>query len=233
MTTISPVDDSYTGTVTGPHHPMRRTTTGATITKMSVGPMDNNAYVLTCADTGDQLLIDAANDAPELLALLDELPGTLRGILTTHGHFDHWQALEDVVKATGVPTMAGRADAGELPVRPDRLLDDGDEITVGNLTLKAIHLAGHTEGSIALALRDASDDAAGPLSVQLFTGDCLFPGGVGKTWQEGDFERLLGDVTSKLFDVYPDDTAVYPGHGSDTTLGAERPRLDEWRERGW
>ena len=120
-----------------------------------------------------------------------------------------------------------------VATRPDRLLDDGDEITVGNLTLSAIHLTGHTEGSIALALRDASNDAAGPLSVQLVTGDCLFPGGVGKTWQPGDFERLLGDVTTKLFDVYPDDTAVYPGHGSDTTLGDERPKLLEWEARGW
>lgn len=233
MTDISPVDDDYTGTVAGPHHPMRRTTAHATIVKMSVGPMDNNTYVLTCTETGDQLLIDAANDAPAILALLRELPGTLRGVLTTHGHFDHWQALAEVTKATGVPTMAGRADAKELPIKPDKLLDDGDEITVGNLVLRAIHLVGHTEGSIALALHDPSDDAAGPISVQLFTGDCLFPGGVGKTWQPGDFERLLDGVTTKLFDAYPDDTAVYPGHGSDTTLGAERPKLDEWRARGW
>ncbi len=233
MTAISPVDDDYTGTVAGPHRPMRRTTHNATITKMSVGPMDNNAYVLTCTATGDQLLIDAANDAPALLGLLELLPGTLRTIVTTHSHPDHWQALAEVAQVTGVPTCAGRADAPGLPVPPDRLLDDGDSITVGNLTLSAIGLAGHTEGSIALALRDASDDAAGPLSVQLFTGDCLFPGGVGKTWQPGDFERLLADVTTKVFDAYPDDTAVYPGHGGDTALGVERPHLAQWRERGW
>jgi glyoxylase-like metal-dependent hydrolase (beta-lactamase superfamily II) len=233
MTSISPVDDHYTGSVAGPHQPQRRTTANATITKMSVGPMDNNVYVLTCTQTGDQLLIDAANDAPAILALLDELPGTLRAILTTHGHPDHWQALAEVAAATGVPTLAGCDDAPLLPLAPDRLLADGDEINVGNLTLSAIHLTGHTEGSIALALRDPSDDAAGPLSAQLVTGDCLFPGGVGKTWQPGDFERLLGDVTTKLFDVYPDDTAVYPGHGSDTTLGNERPKLLEWEARGW
>ncbi len=233
MATISPIDDNYTGTVVGPHKPLRRTTANATVTKMSVGPMDNNTYVLTCTATGDQLLIDAANDAEALSELLAELPGTLRAILTTHAHPDHWQALEAVVAATGVPTYAGRLDASALPVAPDRLLDDGDEITVGNLTLRAIHLAGHTEGSIALALHDASDDGSGPLSVHLFTGDCLFPGGIGKTWQPGDFERLLGDVTTKLFDCYPDDTAVYPGHGSDTTLGAERPELSNWSTRGW
>ena len=96
MTSISPVDDHYTGSVAGPHHPQRRTTANATITKMSVGPMDNNVYVLTCKQTGDQLLIDAANDAPAILALLEGLPGTLRAILTTHGHPDHWQALAEV-----------------------------------------------------------------------------------------------------------------------------------------
>jgi len=233
MTALRPVDDTYTGTVAGPLSPMRRTTAHATIIKMSVGPMDNNTYVVTCSETGDQLLIDAANDAPQILALLDSLPGTLRAILTTHSHPDHWQALAEVAAATGVPTLAGRADAPGLPVAPDRFLDDGDEVVVGNLVLTAIHLAGHTEGSIALALRDAGDDADGPLSVQLFTGDCLFPGGIGKTWQPGDFDRLLADVTGKLFDVYPDDTAVYPGHGSDTTLGTERPHLSEWAERGW
>ena len=97
MTSISPVDDHYTGSVAGPHQPQRRTTANATITKMSVGPMDNNVYVLTCTQTGDQLLIDAANDAPAILALLEELPGTLRAILTTHGHPDHWQALAEVL----------------------------------------------------------------------------------------------------------------------------------------
>jgi hypothetical protein len=61
----------------------------------------------------------------------------------------------------------------------------------------------------------------------------LFPGGVGKTWKEGDFEKLLGDVTSRVFNIYGDSTVVYPGHGDDTTLGAERPHLGEWRERGW
>ena len=233
MTAISPVDANYTGTVAGPPQPIRRTTAHSTITKMSVGPMDNNTYVVTCTATGDQLLIDAANDASAILALLAELPGTLRAILTTHGHPDHVLALEAIAAATGVPTLAGRDDAAALPLAPDRLLDDGDDITVGNLTLRAIHLVGHTEGSIALALRDASEDGAGLMSVQLFTGDCLFPGGVGKTWQPGDFERLLGGVTTKLFGAYPDDTAVYPGHGNDTTLGAQRPHLTQWAARGW
>ena len=113
-------------------------------------------------------------------------------------------------------------------MRPDRLLADGDKITIGELTFDVIHLQGHTEGSVALALRGADGD-----TTHLFTGDCLFPGGVGKTWKDGDFDRLLADVSDKLFDVYPDSTVVYPGHGDDTTLGAERPHLAEWKRRGW
>lgn len=149
-------------------------------------------------------------------------------IVTSHQHYDHWQALAAVAEATGAPTAAHALDAEPLPVSPDRILADGDTVTVGNLTFDVIHLQGHTEGSVALALRGADGDVT-----HLFTGDCLFPGGVGKTWKEGDFERLLGDVSNKVFDVYPDSTVVYPGHGDDTTIGAERPHLTEWRERGW
>lgn len=220
------VSDDYTGDLSETSGAQRRTTPTATITKLSVGPMDNNAYVVTCRETGDRLLIDAANDPDRILALLETLPGTLTAILTTHQHFDHWQGLAQVRESTGAPTLAGRIDAPEIPVDTERLIDDGDVIEVGNLRLTAIHLVGHTPGSIALAL-DAGD------CTHLFTGDSLFPGGVGKTWQEGDFEILLGEVTTKLFDRYDDETSVYPGHGLDTTLGTERPHLGEWRERGW
>jgi glyoxylase-like metal-dependent hydrolase (beta-lactamase superfamily II) len=202
---------------------------GATIVKTSVGPMDNNAYLVTCSRTGQTLLIDAANDASTLLDLVERYAPTLSLIVTTHQHRDHWLALAEVAKATGAPTAAHRLDAEPLPVKPDRLLAHGDTVTVGDLTFDVIHLQGHTEGSVALAL---SGPAAGG-TVQLFTGDCLFPGGVGKTWQDGDFERLLDGVSARLFDVYDDSTVVYPGHGDDTTLGAERPHLAEWRERGW
>lgn len=226
------LSDDYTGDVTpAPDHhgvaAQRRRLDNATIVKMSVGPMDNNVYVVTDAQTGASLLIDAANDPESILALLDALGGELTGIVTTHGHFDHWQALADVDRVTQVPTAAGAADAPELPVTPDRLLRDGDTVTVGGLTLDVIHLVGHTPGSVALALTEDNG------RVHLFTGDSLFPGGVGKTWQPGDFEVLLGDVETKLFARYGDDTAVYPGHGKDTALGAERPHLGEWRERGW
>ena len=225
MTVIA---DTYTGHV-DPGSGARRSLPGATVVKVSVGPMDNNAYLVTCSRTGKSLLIDAANDAPTLLEVIREHAPDIAVIVTTHQHFDHWQALAEVAGQTGAPTAAHRLDAEPLPVTPERILADGDTIEVGDLTLDVIHLRGHTPGSVALALSGA---AAGDVT-QLFTGDCLFPGGVGKTWQPGDFERLLGDVTSKVFDVYPDSTVVYPGHGDDTTLGAERPHLAEWKKRGW
>jgi len=222
------VTDTYTGHV-DQGAAARRTLPGATIIKASVGPMDNNAYLVTCSETGQSLLIDAANDPGDLVALIRQYAPKMVLIVTSHQHWDHWQALEAVVDATGAPTAAHEIDAGPLPVKPDRLLKDGDRIEVGNLRFDVIHLRGHTPGSVALAL---SGPAAGDVT-QLFTGDCLFPGGVGKTWQPGDFDQLLSDVTSRVFDRYDDSTVIYPGHGDDTTLGAERPHLREWRERGW
>ncbi len=222
------VDDNYTGHVE-PHTAARRTLPGAFIVKASVGPMDNNAYLVTCSRTGATLLIDAANDAEILRSLIADHAPKLSLIVTTHQHQDHWMALEEVAGATGAPTAAHRLDADPLPVTPQRLLADGDRIDIGDLHFDVIHLRGHTPGSVALALRGAD----GNDRVHLFTGDCLFPGGVGKTWKDGDFEQLLGDVSSRVFDVFADSTVVYPGHGDDTTLGTERPHLDEWRDRGW
>ena len=228
--TASPVSvaDEYTGHVET-QTAARRTLPGVSIIKMSVGPMDNNAYIVTCANTGESVLIDAANDPELLVELVAEQAPKLELIVTTHQHFDHWQALEAVAEATGAPTAVHQLDAEPLPVRPDRFLAGGDAIVIGDLTFDVIHLRGHTPGSVALALRPSGERTA----VQLFTGDCLFPGGVGKTWEEGAFEELLDDVTGRIFGAYDDDTVVYPGHGDDTTLGAERPHLEEWRERGW
>jgi glyoxylase-like metal-dependent hydrolase (beta-lactamase superfamily II) len=220
------VDDNYTGHVE-PQTGARRDLSGASIVKVSVGQMDNNSYLVTCSQSGETLLIDAANDAEILLELIERFAPKLSLIVTSHQHPDHWMALEAVAKATGVPTAAHQLDAEPLPIKPDRYLANGDNIKIGELSFDVIHLQGHTPGSVALAL-DGADDAT-----HLFTGDCLFPGGVGKTWQEGDFEKLLGDVSSRVFDVYGDTTVVYPGHGDDTTLGAERPHLSEWKERGW
>jgi glyoxylase-like metal-dependent hydrolase (beta-lactamase superfamily II) len=222
------VDDNYTGHVE-PGTAARRTLPGATIVKASVGPMDNNAYLVTCSATGETLLIDAANDAEVLIDLVRRHAPKVSLIVTSHQHFDHWQALEALADATGAPTAAHEIDADPLPVKPDRLLAGGDTVQIGELTFDVIHLRGHTPGSIALAL----DEPAAGEATQLFTGDCLFPGGVGKTWKPGDFNQLLDDVTTRVFDVYGDSTVVYPGHGDDTTLGAERPSLAEWRDRGW
>lgn len=199
-----------------------------TIRKMSVSDFHNNVYLLTCTATGEQLLIDAADDARRCLALVAEGTGRLDRIVTTHQHGDHTRALADVAEATGAPTAAGADDADALPVAPDRRLHHGDTVTFGEIELSVIHLRGHTPGSVALAYDDPNGH------VHLFTGDSLFPGGVGNTKQSGQsFESLYADVVTRIFDVYDDDTWVYPGHGSDTTLGAERPHLEEWRERGW
>ena len=195
------------------------------ITKVEVGPMSNNAYFLRCNLTGEQVLIDAANDADTLIAMVGE--DGLSKVITTHQHDDHWQALEAVVAATGAETVAGDADADALPVPVTTRVNDGARILVGSCELEVIHLVGHTPGSIAL-LYDDPDGFA-----HLFTGDSLFPGGVGKTWSPDAFATLIDDVGSKIFDRLPDDTWVYPGHGNDTTLGAERPHLAEWRARGW
>ncbi|MCR8899504.1 MBL fold metallo-hydrolase [Gordonia sp. GONU] len=230
MTSATPISDSYTGDLSGSKTPQRRTLGSATIVKLSVGPMDNNVYVVTSKATGDQLIIDAANDADTIIATLDAIGGKPALIFTTHQHHDHVQALAAVAQHTGVPTAAGRFDAPELPVTPDRLVDDGDVIEIGDLRFEAIHLVGHTPGSIALALTDTGSDGD---TVHLFTGDCLFPGGIGKTWKPEDFDTLIEDVSTKLFDRFGDSTVVYPGHGKDTTLGAERASVPEWRERGW
>jgi glyoxylase-like metal-dependent hydrolase (beta-lactamase superfamily II) len=229
--TVAPmitVDDNYTGHVE-PGTAAKRVLPGVSILKASVGPMDNNAYLVTCSATGETLLIDAANDADVLIDLVRNHAPKVSLIVTSHQHFDHWQALEAVAQATGAPTAAHEIDADPLPVKPDRLLAGGDTVHIGELTFDVIHLRGHTPGSVALAL----DGPATGGVTQLFTGDCLFPGGVGKTWQPGDFTQLLEDVTTRVFDVYGDSTVVYPGHGDDTTLGAERPSLTDWRERGW
>ncbi len=216
---------SYTGKVKTGERPDVRELAHLMITKLSVGPMDNNAYVLRCRQTDDEVLIDAANDAETLLATLGD--GPLRRVITTHRHGDHWQGLADVVSATGATTVAGTDDADGIPVPTQEPVADGARVQVGRSELEVIHLVGHTPGSIALLY----DDPTG--APHLFTGDSLFPGGPGRTTRPEDFTSLMDDLEAKVFDRLPDETWVYPGHGDDTTLGAERPQLAEWRERGW
>jgi glyoxylase-like metal-dependent hydrolase (beta-lactamase superfamily II) len=209
--------------------PAVRTLSGLTLTKMSVGPMDNNAYLLVCTDTRDALLIDAANDADRLLALIAGQQPAVRlvGIVTTHRHADHWPALAEVVEATGAPVLAGAEDADELPVPVRVRLQHNDRITVGSVSLGVIALRGHTPGSVAIRY----DEPSGP--AHLFTGDSVFPGGPGRTGSPADFTSLMDDLEARVFGVLPDDTWIYPGHGDDTTLGTERPHVAEWRARGW
>jgi glyoxylase-like metal-dependent hydrolase (beta-lactamase superfamily II) len=213
---------AYTGEVSRGSAPDVRTLDHLTITKVSVGPMDNNAYLLRCGD--DQLLIDAANDDETLLALIGD--AGLATVVTTHRHGDHWQALEDVVSATGARSLAHADDAVEIPVVTGTLAE-GDTVTVGDCTLEVIHLVGHTPGSIALLYQDPNGHG------HLWTGDSLFPGGPGRTTNPTEFDSLMTDLETKVFGRLPDETWFYPGHGRDSTLGKERPAIPEWRARGW
>jgi glyoxylase-like metal-dependent hydrolase (beta-lactamase superfamily II) len=205
-----------------------------TIRRISVSEMDNNVYLLTAKESGAQLLIDAADDLPAIQALLADAAADtaatprLELIATTHQHWDHVRALPGLVKVTGTKTAAGTDDAPELPVPVDVLLDHGDVGNFDGFDVRAVHLRGHTPGSVALVYEDPQGPA------HIFSGDSLFPGGVGNTQKDAArFNQLISDVSERLFDVYPDDTLVHPGHGKPTTLGAERPHLEEWRARGW
>jgi len=198
---------------------------GLVLSKLAVGPYDNNCYLLRCRETGTQVLVDAAAEADRIMDLVG--PEGVSLIVTTHRHPDHWQALAEIAERTGAPTAAHVDDAPGIPVAADVLLRDGDRVDVGTCSLEVIQLVGHTPGSIALLY----DDPEGP--PHLITGDCLFPGGVGKTNSPEDFESLYADVVGKVFQRLPDETWVYPGHGNDTTIGAERPSLDEWYDRKW
>jgi glyoxylase-like metal-dependent hydrolase (beta-lactamase superfamily II) len=216
---------TYTGNVSvGGPADTRELGGGLTVTKLAVGEMNNNAYLLTDG-SGQGLLIDAAAEPARLIELIGDTP--VAKIVTTHQHADHWQGLAAVQAATRATTVAHPADAPGIPVPTDELVTDGAAITFGDTVLSVIHLVGHTPGSIALVI-----DADGP-APHLFTGDCLFPGGPGRTTRPEDFNSLMTGLEEKVFGPLPDETWIYPGHGNDSTLGAERPHLEEWRARGW
>ena len=222
---------TYTGEVAPGDPAQTRSLAHLSITKVAVDPkMSNNCYLLRCVATGEQLLVDAADDAPTLLDLVGD--GGLATVVTTHQHWDHHRALAEVVERTGAETVVGTPDARAVTeqtgVEVTRLAADGDVVRVGECELRVIHVVGHTPGSICLRY----DDPEG--STHLWTGDSLFPGGVGNTFgDESAFATLIDDVEAKLFGVMSDDTWFYPGHGTDSTLGAERPDVATWRERGW
>lgn len=205
-----------------------------TIRSTSVSDMDNNVYLLTSKATGAQVLIDAADDADAISRLLADgardaaVPSELVLVITTHSHWDHVRALGAVVAGTGARTAAGAADTPAIEVPTDVPLEHGDVQDCGGFSLEVIALRGHTPGSVALAYRDPDGPA------HLFTGDSLFPGGLGNTGNDPQrFDSLYNDVVERIFDRFDDSTVVHPGHGKPTTLGAERPFLAEWRSRGW
>ena len=194
--------------------------TGIEVHQVVVGPVDNNVYVVRCTETGDAVLLDAANEHERLLELCQALG--VRRVLETHGHWDHIQAVPELRDA-GYDVAVTAADAGMLPSY-DSTIDDEDVIEVGRLRLHAHHTPGHTPGSVCFTVEGT------PL---LFSGDTLFPGGPGNTtFEGGDFPTIMRSLSERLFTL-PDETLVLPGHGDSTTLGTERPHLDEWAERGW
>ena len=195
------------------------------ISKIAVGPLSNNVYLLKCRETGTQLMIDAAAEPANLLTLIGS--DGLEYVLTTHGHPDHWQALDEVARKTEAITAAPMADVPSIATPIDQPLADGDVVQFGLCELEVITVGGHTPGCSMFLYRDPTGHE------HLFSGDALFPGGVGKTLTPTDFTTLFEGVRERVFGRLSDLTWVYPGHGNDTTLGDERPHLDEWRMRGW
>ena len=222
---------TYTGDVRPGGDPQVRELAHLIITKVAVDPeMSNNCYLLRCRESDEQVLVDAAAEPATLLPLVGE--AGLSAVVTTHQHWDHHRALAAVVEATGAEVLVGEPDADAVTeqtgVDVTRRLAHGDTVRVGRCRLEVLAVAGHTPGSVALRY----DDPEG--HPHLFTGDSLFPGGVGNTFgDEAAFRQLVDEVDHKIFATLPDETWFYPGHGGDSTLGAERPHLPEWRERGW
>ncbi len=189
--------------------------------RLVVGPVDNNVFVIRCRETGEAVLIDAANEHERLLELCQTLG--VRTVLETHGHWDHIQAVE-AVRDAGYEVGVTAEDAAMLPSY-DFVLEDESVIEVGRLRVRTHHTPGHTPGSMSFSVDDA------PL---LFSGDTLFPGGPGATkFEGGDFDTIMQSLENRMFRVFDPETIVLPGHGLDTTLATEAPHLDEWYARGW
>ena len=192
--------------------------------QISVSEMDNNCYLLIAGDQG--LLVDAADNAPAILDMAREAGVDITAVLTTHRHWDHVRALGEVLEATNAKHYASFIDSPAIPEDVDVELREGDSIEFAGMKLPIIILRGHTPGGVALV---ATVDGV----TNLFVGDSVFPGGLGRTTSEGDFVRLYKDVTKRLFEEFPDNAIIRPGHGKPTTLGEERPKLGDWWERRW
>jgi glyoxylase-like metal-dependent hydrolase (beta-lactamase superfamily II) len=193
----------------------------AEVHQIVVGPMDNNVYILRCRRTGDAMLIDAANEHEELLEICRRLG--VHQVVETHGHWDHIQAVP-AVRDAGISVAVTSADAGMLPSY-DLLLEDDEQLRVGDLRVRTLATPGHTPGSVSFAVEGTN---------LLFTGDTLFPGGPGNTsFENADFDTIIASIDRRIFAAFDPDTLVLPGHGKATTVGNESPHLDEWVERGW
>lgn len=198
------------------------------ITKLAVGPYDNDAYIVACEETRAAVVIDAAAEGERILEACEGLD--VVSIPTTHGHLDHIDALDEVKDVLEVPWLLHPSDIEIAGRSPDEPLNDGDEIVFGRVGLHVIHTPGHTPGSASFVFEPDDDSDVHVL----FSGDTLFPGGPGATrWDYSDFGRIMDSLERDLFPRLPDDTIVHPGHGASTTIGEERPHLAEWRARGW
>jgi glyoxylase-like metal-dependent hydrolase (beta-lactamase superfamily II) len=216
---------TYTGHVDADGDWQDRSDGDFRVRKLSVESMDNNVYVLTCATTSQAFVIDAAARPDRIRRALADVEPV--AVLQTHGHWDHVRAWTALADDPGLEVWGHPGDAALFPAPLDQALSDGETLRAGRLNVEVIHTPGHTDGSLHFLVH-------GEDRPHLFTGDSLFPGGPGNTWGDAErFTRLMDGLEAKVFDRLPDETWVYPGHGDDTTLGAERPAVAEWRRRGW
>ena len=187
---------------------------------LQVGTFENVVYLVRDPDTREGYVIDAGWEPDKIAQAAADVQ--VKGILITHGHWDHHDELDALKGKLGVQAGIGELDQDMLKSRPDFLIQDRQELRFGKSVIRAIHTPGHTPGSTCFTVGNV-----------LFSGDTLFPGGVGNTKNEtGHFYTIIRSVKHRLFTL-PDDTVVYPGHGTSTTIGTEKPHLDEWLERGW
>jgi glyoxylase-like metal-dependent hydrolase (beta-lactamase superfamily II) len=186
----------------------------------NIGPMENNIFIVSDVGTREAYVLDAGWEPEQVAQATTGM--NVKGILVTHGHRDHHEHVGALKGLLKVPVAIGIDDAAELSIEPDVLIVHGQSFSFGPHALQAIHTPGHTPGSTCFIYRE-----------HLFTGDTLFPGGPGNTQRDSvRFARIISSIREQLFTL-PDETRVYPGHGRDTTIGAERPHLDEWIARGW